>query len=528
MKRWKKRQKTPSVTARSKRAGGRAVIAVNRTGPFMEPQDRPVRFPDTAFSPCARVPSHSASDRLNDERSSRILMVVDPGAPSERGRLPCVSHTGPLKLFPSVRESYCKDAGNPMTEFVLLFILAFAAIVLLYSLISRRLEGTVITAQMVFVAAGLLLSPAALGLIDTGEGTGTILIIAEIALVLTLFSDAARIDFKALLRGRMLPIRLLVIGLPLTILLGGLVAAGMLPDITLAEAALIGAVLAPTDAALGQAIVTNRRIPVKIRQALNVESGLNDGGAIPFFYFFLAIAVAEASGAPEQSLAMSALVLIGIGIVVGLVVGFLGTWLVDAAEKRGWMTGTFKWIAFLALALIAWVTAESLGGSGFIAAFVGGLAVAASGRDIGEAALEFAETEGQVLNLAVFFILGLFAATLMAGFSVAGPALRGAQPDPDPHDPRGRLPHRDAAQPVDGPRDGLVRAAGTGLDRAPADHLRRRRDPPGDGDRPGGHRHHRPAQRLRPRDQCRSAHTVVREDHRGPSRRRAGEGGRGD
>ena len=209
------------------------------------------------------------------------------------------------------------------------------------------------------------------------------------------------------------------IGLPLTIFLGGLVAAGILPGITLAEAALIGAVLAPTDAALGQAIVTNPRIPVKIRQALNVESGLNDGGAIPFFYFFLAFAVAEASGAPEQSLAMSALVLIGIGVVVGLVVGFLGTWLVDAAEKRGWMTGTFKWIAFLALALIAWVSAETLGGSGFIAAFVGGLAVAASGRDIGEAALEFAETEGQVLNLAVFFILGLFAATLMAGFSLA-------------------------------------------------------------------------------------------------------------
>jgi NhaP-type Na+/H+ or K+/H+ antiporter len=304
-----------------------------------------------------------------------------------------------------------------MTEFVLLFILAFAAIVLLYSLISRRLEGTVITAQIVFVAAGLLLGPAAFGLIDAGEGTEAILIIAEIALVLTLFSDAARIDFGALRQGRMLPIRLLVVGLPLTILLGGLVAAGMLPGITIAEAALIGAVLAPTDAALGKAIVTNPRIPVKIRQALNVESGLNDGGAIPFFYFFLALAVAEAEHVPEQSLAVSALVLIGIGIVVGLVVGFLGAGLVDAAEKRGWMTGAFRWIAFLALALIAWVAAETLGGSGFIAAFVGGLAVAASGRDIGKAALEFAEVEGEVLNLAVFFILGLFAATMLARFT---------------------------------------------------------------------------------------------------------------
>lgn len=304
-----------------------------------------------------------------------------------------------------------------MNEFALIFILTFAAIVFLFALISRRLEGTIITPQMVFVAAGLLFSSAALDLVEPAAYISLILVVAEIALVLTLFSDAASIDFKALRRGRGLPLRLLIIGLPITIIFGGLVAAGLFPGITLAEAMVIGAVLAPTDAALGKAIVTNPRIPLRIRQALNVESGLNDGGSIPFFYFFLALAVAESTGVPEQSLAMSALVLIGIGIIVGLVVGFLGTRLVDAAEKRGWMTGAYKWIAFMALALIAWVAAEHLGGSGFIAAFVGGLAVAASGRDIGKAALEFAEVEGEILNLVVFFILGLFAVTLLAGFS---------------------------------------------------------------------------------------------------------------
>lgn len=304
-----------------------------------------------------------------------------------------------------------------MSEFALLFILAFAAIVFVYALVSRRLEGSVVTPQMVFVAAGVLLSPTALDLIEPAGYISVVLIVAEIALVLTLFADAAGIDFAALRRGKGLPLRLLVVGLPVTIVLGGLVAAGLFPGITLAEAAVIGAVLAPTDAALGKAIVTNPRIPLAIRQALNVESGLNDGGAIPFFYFFLAFAVAESTHTPELSLVMSAFVLIGIGIVVGLVAGFAGTWLMGAAERRGWMTGAFRWIAFMALALIAWVAAEHLGGSGFIAAFVGGLAVAASGRRIGTAALGFAEVEGEVLNLAVFFILGLFAATLLAGFS---------------------------------------------------------------------------------------------------------------
>jgi NhaP-type Na+/H+ or K+/H+ antiporter len=269
---------------------------------------------------------------------------------------------------------------------------------------------------MVFVSAGLLLSPAIIGVIEPGAGQSTMLLVAEIALVLTLFSDAASIDIRALRRGGILPVRLLIVGLPLTILTGGLIAIGLFPGISLAEAALVGTVLAPTDAALGKAIVTNPRVPLGIRQALNVESGLNDGGAIPFFYFFLALA-AESTGVPEQSLAMSALVLIGIGLVVGLAVGFVGAWLVDTAERRESMTGTLRWIAFIALALIAWVGAEHLGGIGFIAAFVGGLAVAAWEREIGRSALEFAEVEGEILNLTVFFILGLFAIVLLAGFS---------------------------------------------------------------------------------------------------------------
>jgi NhaP-type Na+/H+ or K+/H+ antiporter len=211
-----------------------------------------------------------------------------------------------------------------MTEFILLLIIAFASIVFLISLISHRLEGTLVTAPMVFVAAGLLLSPAGLDWIDPGPHNSLLLIIAEIALVLTLFTDASRINIRALKKGAVLPARLLIIGLPLTIAAGGLIATGLFSSITLAEAALIGVILAPTDAGLGQAIVNSPRIPVRIRQALNVESGLNDGGAIPLFYFFLFMAASSVLMLPEQSWVLNAVALIGVGIVVGLVIGFLG------------------------------------------------------------------------------------------------------------------------------------------------------------------------------------------------------------
>lgn len=304
-----------------------------------------------------------------------------------------------------------------MTEFVLLLIVAFASIVFLISLVSHRLEGTLVTAPMVFVAAGLLLSPAGLDWIDPGPHHSLLLLIAEIALVLTLFTDASRINVRALKKGAVLPARLLIIGLPLTIAAGGLIAAGLFSSITLAEAALVGAILAPTDAGLGQAIVNSPRIPVRIRQALNVESGLNDGGAIPFFYFFLFMAASSVLVLPEQSWVLNAVALIGVGIVLGLVIGFFGGKIVDIAVRRGWMTEKYQWIGFLALALMAWVTAESLGGSGFIAAFVGGLATAASGRDVGEAVLTFTEAGGEILNLIVFFIFGLVAVSLLSGFS---------------------------------------------------------------------------------------------------------------
>jgi sodium/hydrogen antiporter len=150
-----------------------------------------------------------------------------------------------------------------------------AGVVFVFGLVSRRLEGTVLTAPLVFVAAGVVLGPAGVGLVEFGLDDHTVLLLGEIALAIVLFTDAARTNLSTLRQNEGLPLRLLGIGMPLTIALGTVVAALVLTDLSLWEAAIVGTVLAPTDAALGQAVVSNPRVPVRVRQALNVEAGLS-------------------------------------------------------------------------------------------------------------------------------------------------------------------------------------------------------------------------------------------------------------
>ncbi len=303
-----------------------------------------------------------------------------------------------------------------MLPLILYGVILFSILLFVYSLVSRRLEGSMITAPMIFVAAGLLLSPEGFDIISLNASSDLILVFAEIALVLVLFSDAARIDFRILKGNSELPARLLILGLPLTIFAGAVVAISLFTTIALPEAALIGAILAPTDAGLGQAIVNSEKIPGRIRQALNVESGLNDGGAIPFFAFFLILAQAEAITLTASSWILFALEQIGFGILMGAIVGLLGGFLVNLAIRNRLMTGRFRWIGFLALALISFIAADSVGGSGFIAAFVGGMATTVTGKGVGESMIEFTETGGQILSLGVFFIFGIIAASLLTGF----------------------------------------------------------------------------------------------------------------
>jgi len=292
-----------------------------------------------------------------------------------------------------------------------------AVIVFSFGLVSRRLEGTSLTAPIAFVAAGVVLGPAGLGLVEFGLDSHTVLLLGEIALALVLFTDAASIKPSALRQNEGLPLRLLGVGMPLTIALGTAAAALLLTDLTIWEAAIVGTVLAPTDAALGQAVVSNPRLPARVRQALNVEAGLNDGLSVPFLALFLSLAVAEEELQRASYWIRFALEQIGFGALVGLGVGLAGGWLVRWASQRGWMTESFQRLALLALALIAWSLADHIGGNGFIAAFVGGLAVGPTVERVGEQLIRFTEAEGQLLNLSVFFIFGVLVLGLLEGLT---------------------------------------------------------------------------------------------------------------
>ena len=291
------------------------------------------------------------------------------------------------------------------TEFAI-----FAAIVFVFALVSRRVERLNVTAPMAFIAAGMLLGAS--HVVSSLLNTEVLLLVGSIALVLVLFTDASRINISLFRVNAELPARLLIIGLPLTIAAGAVIAALLFTNLTIWQAGIIGTVLAPTDAGLGQAIVTSERVPVRIREALNVESGLNDGGSVPFLLVFLALAAIQ-EGVEPPSFWIVAVEQIGIGVAIGLIVGIAGGWLIRSATRRGWMTRTFKRLSFLALAILAWGVAGPIGGSGFIAAFVGGFATGATVGDVEEAATDFSEAEGELLLLVVFFLVGVVATSLL-------------------------------------------------------------------------------------------------------------------
>ena len=279
----------------------------------------------------------------------------------------------------------------------------FLGLVFVYSLVARRLDRTVLTAPILFTAAGvcvvLLLPELARGRSDLEP----FLLLAETGLVLLLFTDASRTDLR-LLRGiRRLPERLLSVGLLLSIALGAVAAKLLFPQLSLWEAGILGAILAPTDAGLGQVIVNSPLVPERIREALNVEAGLNDGLSVPFFLFFIALA---AAGAESSDVGLMGFVLeeLGYGAAVGLAIGLVGGWLLALAGRAGW--SDLDQLGVVTLPLLAMLATEQVGGSMFIAAFVAGLAVQVPYKEAGRHSVEFAQDWGQLINLAVFFLFG--------------------------------------------------------------------------------------------------------------------------
>ena len=285
---------------------------------------------------------------------------------------------------------------------------AIALFVLSLGLISRKLQKSVITPPMAYVSFGLLISSSALGLIQGIEITNEFIkIVAEITLAILLFTDASRIQLKLLRQEYKLPLRLLGVGLPMTIILGTILALVLFPNrLNIWSAAALATILSPTDAALGQAVVNSSRIPARVRQAINIESGLNDGICLPILLLFVSLATQSENNTATYWLTLVSKQIF-FGTAIALLIGYCGSKLIVKSLQRKWMTESFEDLSMVGLPILAYTCAEIIGGNGFIAAFGAGLVVASVANDsILKCLHNFGEAEGQLLTLLSFLIYG--------------------------------------------------------------------------------------------------------------------------
>ena len=282
-----------------------------------------------------------------------------------------------------------------------------AAVIFLWGALSARLERYDVTAPIIFVLAGLLLTHGPLAPLGFAPSRELVKALAELTLVLVLFSDASRVRLRDLRAETGLCVRLLGIGLPLTIGLGTLLAFALFNGLGIWLALLVGAALAPTDAALGAGVMVNPAVPARIRRLLNIESGLNDGIATPVVLVAIAGAATaehEASVGPGAAVAELAL-----GVLVGVLVGGAGGFVVNVARRRGWAEGGFAGSAVLALAICAYACSLAVHGNGFSAAFVGGLGYGAASGKRGERLVPYVEESGALVSLLVWLAFGAIA-----------------------------------------------------------------------------------------------------------------------
>src|SRR3954447_625812 len=288
-----------------------------------------------------------------------------------------------------------------------------AVLLIAYAAFSRRLQLMSVSGAMFFTTAGLVAAPGR-GVLDLRLESEQVKLLAEITLTLVLFADASRISLRALRREFAVPLRLLGIGLPLTILAGALVGVTVVPGVTFSEALVLAIVLACTDAALGQAVVSDERIPSRIRQGLNVESGLNDGLCVPLFFIAIAIAETDSGEASGHSAAKLVFEQIGYGLVGGVAAGVLGALALTFAVRQRLIEPHWMQILSVASALLAAGVASALGGSIFIAAFTGGFLFGTLRRDTRDDVTYLVDEGGELFNAVTFIVFGAV---------VLGPAL---------------------------------------------------------------------------------------------------------
>lgn len=285
-------------------------------------------------------------------------------------------------------------------------LLVFLMMVFAFGLVSRRLQSTLLTGPIVFTAAGLICGGFVAAESRFDFDLDLLLWPAKLALALVLFTDATHVRVRSLFVRLGVVSRLLAFAMPMVIAFGTIAAALVFDKLTLWEAAILAVVLAPTDAGLGQAIVHSTRVPSGVRQSLNVEAGLNDGLAMPFFTLFIGLARLD-DPSKDTSILQFTLEQIGYGVAIGTLFGFVGGWLLQQARQRHWVTDTYHQLTLVAVALASFVVALEVGGNEFIAPFVAGLFVKWSFEDASQEMESFSEAWGGSLNSLVFFTFGM-------------------------------------------------------------------------------------------------------------------------
>ncbi len=282
-----------------------------------------------------------------------------------------------------------------------------ALFIFCYSLVAGRIERAAASGPIVFVVAGLLMGPLGLGWFDGDVSRTGLRLLADLTLALILFIDAANADLAILKRQFRIPSRMLLFGLPGVIFLGTIIAALLFDTLSLFEAGILGTMLAATDAALGKAVVTNKAVPTQIREGLNIESGLNDGLCVPILFVFIALALGSGTEGGSTMLALKLVIQeLGIGLVVGLGLTAVGTWALRWCRNKGWVTEIWKQVTVVALSIACFSVAQSLHGSGYIAAFTGGLLFGFKAKEATHKVVLAAEGTGETLAMMTWFIFG--------------------------------------------------------------------------------------------------------------------------
>ncbi|MCH9817190.1 MAG: cation:proton antiporter [Actinomycetia bacterium] len=293
------------------------------------------------------------------------------------------------------------------------FLIVFSGLVFVFAVLARRLGWYQITPPMAFLVAGAVVFWI---LPEVAIDNSAVRVLAEFALLVVLFHDASAVRVSSLRHHPGIPLRLLLIGFPLALLATFGTTSWLLPGVGLAGALLIAGALTPTDAGLGAPTILNPVVPNRIRRALNVESGLNDGMATPIVLFALAL-LATDEGAAQPTLISISIVPVVLALVEALILGLGAAWILDASSRRGWSSARSRAIAVLAIPFLAWGIAELIGANGFITAFVAGMVFGArSGclHEDGDAA-ELLETGADLLSYAVWLFAGGLAVVMIQG-----------------------------------------------------------------------------------------------------------------